>query len=98
MVFEKKYFVTKREFKNWAWRDYNVFKEVFKGSPSKRKKILEALEKYWPSNLGSLTKSKLWQIEKKIKRDLYYGETPEERKMAKNLTKLIEAFKKYFPS
>jgi len=98
MVFEKKYFVTKREFKNWAWRDYNVFKEVFKSSPSKRKKILEALEKYWPSNLGSLTKNKLLQIEKKIKRDLYYGETLEKKKIAKDLSKLIESFKKHFPS
>jgi len=54
MVFEKffpkeqkapltksKYYLTKREVKDWAWKDYDLYKEVFKSSPSKREEILK---------------------------------------------------------
>lgn len=95
---ESKFWVTKREVKDWAWKDYNVYREVFKGSPSKREGILKKLNDYWPDALGSLDKAKLESLKKKVARDKFYGETLEKRKTANDLLKFLEALeKKHFP-
>lgn len=94
--FEKKYWITKDEFKRWAQRSHVLFRDVCKGSPSKREELLKKFEEYWPDSFGSLNKNTYHSLKQKLQHERLFGETLEKQKAAEDLLKLLDTFEKDF--